>query len=172
MKQILGDSSVIDDSNSYYFARGHLSPDADFNTEMESDATYYYVNAVPQWQIINNGNFKYLETAVRDLAASHGTDFQIWTGPFDILELDDTDGDPVQIYLGLTQNEEVIPAPMSVWKVICELSTNKCVGVITSNNPYIDSFPNPICDDICNKISWIDFDVEDLPRGAVYCCTS
>lgn len=55
---------------------------------------------------------------MRDLAASHGTDFQIWTGPFDILELDDTDGDPVQIYLGLTQNEEVIPAPMSVWKVV------------------------------------------------------
>ncbi|KAB7502800.1 hypothetical protein Anas_11620 [Armadillidium nasatum] len=146
MKNILGDSSVIDDSNSYYFARGHLSPDADFNTEMESDATYYYVNAVPQ--VANYQQWKFQETAIRDLAASHQTDFQIWTGPYDILELDDTDGDPV----------------------ICELSTNKCLGVITSNNPYIDSFPDPICDDICNEISWIDFDVNDLTRGAVYCC--
>ena len=45
-------------SKSYYFARGHLSPDADFLTEMEADATYQYVNVVPQWQAFNNGNWK------------------------------------------------------------------------------------------------------------------
>lgn len=42
----------------YYFAKGHLAPDADFVTEAEQDATYYYINAVPQWQAFNNGNWK------------------------------------------------------------------------------------------------------------------
>lgn len=41
-----------------YFAKGHLAPDADFVLEAEQDATYYYVNAAPQWQAVNNGNWK------------------------------------------------------------------------------------------------------------------
>ncbi len=41
-----------------YMARGHLAPDADFVYESFQDATYYYFNAAPQWQSINNGNWK------------------------------------------------------------------------------------------------------------------
>lgn len=48
----------IDVSKSYYFARGHLAPDGDFVHVYEQNATYYFINVVPQWQAINNGNWK------------------------------------------------------------------------------------------------------------------
>lgn len=55
-------------STSLYFARGHLSPDADFIYDVQQDATYYFINAAPQFQAFNNGNWKACEGAVRSYA--------------------------------------------------------------------------------------------------------
>lgn len=43
----------------YYFARGHMAPDADFIDAASQDASYYFMNTAPQFQIFNNGNWKY-----------------------------------------------------------------------------------------------------------------
>ncbi|KAK7023466.1 hypothetical protein SK128_010671 [Halocaridina rubra] len=51
-------NQIIDPSQQLYFAKGHMSPDADFVTIAEQDATYYFINALPQWQAFNNGNWK------------------------------------------------------------------------------------------------------------------
>ncbi|MCL4130179.1 UNVERIFIED_CONTAM: hypothetical protein GTU68_032545 [Idotea baltica] len=169
MGDILGDSSVIDYSSSLYFARGHLSPDADFMTEMEMDATYYYINAVPQWQVFNNGNWKYTEMAVRDLAESHGTDFEIWTGPWNILELDDVNSNPVEIFLGLTEDENVIPAPLYIYQVIYETSSDRGRSHNRGQQPLRRELPAPWCTDpSAIRFSWIDFDVTDLSKGSTY----
>ena len=74
VKKILG-SNIIDGtaiiettaSGTNYFAKGHLSPDAGFVYNVQQDATYYFVNVAPQFQSFNNGNWKSLEYAVRDL---------------------------------------------------------------------------------------------------------
>ena len=72
---------IIDvSSGSNYMARGHLCPDAAFITQLEQDATYYFLNIAPQYQSCNNGNWKALEGAVRDYAASKGYDFDVYTG--------------------------------------------------------------------------------------------
>ena len=74
VKKILG-SNTIDGttiietsaSGTNYFAKGHLSPDAGFVYNVMQDATYYFLNVAPQFQSFNNGNWKSLEYAVRDL---------------------------------------------------------------------------------------------------------
>ncbi|CAL4098416.1 unnamed protein product, partial [Meganyctiphanes norvegica] len=56
--KLLGNDNLYDVHKQWWFAKGHMSPDADFVTEAEQDATYYYINALPQWQAVNNGNWK------------------------------------------------------------------------------------------------------------------
>jgi len=41
----------------YSFSRGHLIPNGDPIFKYEKDTTFYYINAVPQWQIVNGGNW-------------------------------------------------------------------------------------------------------------------
>ncbi|XP_069997205.1 uncharacterized protein [Penaeus vannamei] len=175
MKTLLGDedlaNTILNPGEQLYFAKGHLAPDADFVTEAEQDATYYYINAVPQWQVFNNGNWKYLEFATRDLAEAHGTDLTIYTGGWGVLTLDDINANPVEIYLGLTENKMVVPAPAVTWKVVYEESSSRAAAVVGVNNPHITTPPTPLCSDLCSSLSWIDFDVNDLAHGYTYCCT-
>ena len=41
------------------------------------EASYYYSNTAPQWQTINNGNWKDVEYTVRKLARETGRDLQV-----------------------------------------------------------------------------------------------
>ena len=41
------------------------------------EASYYYSNAAPQWQTINNGNWKDVEYTVRKLSRETGRDLQV-----------------------------------------------------------------------------------------------
>ncbi|XP_068226264.1 uncharacterized protein [Palaemon carinicauda] len=164
-------ANIIDFSKQYYFAKGHMAPDADFVTEAEQDATYYYINAVPQWQAFNNGNWKYLEYATRDLANERGTDFAIYSGSWGTLELDDVNGNPVEVYLGLSWKQKVVPAPALTWKVIHEEVSNRAIAIVGINNPHLTSNPALLCKDICSDVPWIDFDVTDLGHGYTYCCS-
>ena len=64
---------------------------------------------------------KYLEFRTRYLAEKKGYDIQVWTGPWGILQLDDVNNNPVDIFLGLYQGKAVIPAPLITWKVIIHI---------------------------------------------------
>jgi DNA/RNA endonuclease G (NUC1) len=43
------------------------------------EATYYYTNTAPQWQGINNGNWKDVEHTVRKLADKTSLDLEVRT---------------------------------------------------------------------------------------------
>ena len=70
METFYGLEDVIDISSSSqdWFSKGHLSPDAAFVYQREQDATYYYINAAPQFQSFNAQNWRFLEEGVRELA--------------------------------------------------------------------------------------------------------
>ena len=51
-----------------WLAKGHLAADAAFVYQIEQDATYYYINADPKFQSLNNQNWRYLEYGIREMA--------------------------------------------------------------------------------------------------------
>jgi len=51
---------------------------------------------------------KYLEMAVRDLAANSLSTFTVWTGSYGVTTLDDVDGNPVEIWLGRSSSGALV----------------------------------------------------------------
>lgn len=58
-------AKYIKDDGAHFLSRGHLTPKADFVYGVEQSATFHYINAAPQWQIFNGGNWVHIETSVR-----------------------------------------------------------------------------------------------------------
>jgi len=172
-KKMFGTDEAINSKKQNYFAKGHLAPDSDFVYGYQQDATYYFINAVPQWQAFNNGNWKALEFGVRDLAIAHDKDLDVWTGAMGVLEMPDKNNNPVQILLGKSYNKEKVPAPALMWKAVYEKSTDSGVAFVGVNNPYATELTDDlrICEDICDQVSWMDWKSEDWAHGYMYCCS-
>ncbi len=114
----MGSSSLADDYIDYdsglYLARGHLSPASDFVYNSFQDATFYYINAAPQWQNFNAGNWVEVENGIRSFVEDQGRDLVVYTGTNGVMELDDSDGDKVEIYLYPDDEGDRLPVPKSV----------------------------------------------------------
>lgn len=48
-------------TNTQYLARGHLAAKTDFIYATGQRATFFFINAAPQWQPFNAGNWNWLE---------------------------------------------------------------------------------------------------------------
>ena len=172
--RILGSAELakryLDPSKSFYLSRGHLAPDGDFVDAASQDMTYYYINCAPQWQAFNNGNWKALETAVRDLASGRMADYTIYTGTFGILTLADIQGRQKPITLAANGK---IPVPKYYWKVIHDPANGKATAVIGINNPYLATVTGAdvFCPDVCNQMKWIKFERTRMASGYTFCCT-
>ncbi|EFX85987.1 hypothetical protein DAPPUDRAFT_313567 [Daphnia pulex] len=180
VSDIVGSSTLgaqyIDTTKSYYFARGHLAPDGDFIDAGSQDATYYYINAAPQWQSFNNGNWKALEAGTRDLAISRVIDVVVYTGTFETLTLADVKGVQKPIYLAKDgNNNNVLPAPKYYWKVVHDPASNKATAFIGINNPHLTSVSGAdvFCTDVCSQVGWMSWSNRfDIPKGYMFCCTA
>jgi DNA/RNA endonuclease G (NUC1) len=51
-----------------FLARGHLAPAGDFALGAWQVLTYFYINAAPQWQSINDASWLTLEKFIRKMA--------------------------------------------------------------------------------------------------------
>merc|ERR1712180_259936 len=135
------DETIIETSSSGtdYFAKGHLSPDAAFVYNVLQDATYYFINVAPQFQSFNNGNWKALEMAVRDLGTKFGRDLVVTTGTHEVLEYPDKSNSPTDIYLA--RIESYVPAPKYYWKVVQDPETKTGAAFIGLNDPHTNVAP-------------------------------
>ena len=70
------------------------------------------MNVGPQWQCFNAGNWLNVENGVRYYIEDAGTDIDliVYTGSHGVLQLADTNGDMVDIYLVPETNQ--LPVPM------------------------------------------------------------
>ena len=106
-----------------------------------------YSNVVPQWQRINNGNWKTVEEGVRSSARRRGVTFQVYTGTFGIFKVNNK-----EVYLV----EDKIPVPEYLWKLILDTRTGESMAFVTINNPFISygTRSHDICTDLCDATRW------------------
>ncbi|XP_065212829.1 uncharacterized protein LOC135840304 [Planococcus citri] len=158
--------------NDSYLSRGHLAPDGDFLFASWQFATYLYINAAPQWQKINGGNWLTVEKFVRKLAIKLNTDLEVITGTSGVLELPDDKGKLQKIHL----NGNKIRVPEYFWKLVYDPQTSSGIGIITSNNPYLEKTATlKICKNICYENNWLNhnatIEFKDPSQGLTICCT-
>jgi len=169
IKTILGPKSAaayLDAKATKFLARGHLAPDADFAHSPHQLATYYFINAAPQWQSINAGNWLRTETNSRIVAAANKVDLSVVTGTLGVSKMVDDKGQQKEMYMG---GKSQLPVPEYYWKVLHNPQDDSCIAIVSTNNPFLKSAPKPICKDVCEKNGWPTYQ-NDLFKGYVYCC--
>ncbi|XP_044757423.1 uncharacterized protein LOC123315667 [Coccinella septempunctata] len=167
----LNSTEVIKNGNSsFYLSRGHLAPKADFLYGSQQNASFYYVNAAPQWEIINGGSWNMLEWKIRLYVANRGQDLQIITGTFDKLILEKYSPNPLYLYYNPPISSGV-PIPKFFWKIVYDPVIQKGVAFVGTNNPFLKKdgiyF---ICPDIMTSINWIKLNNKNVTTGFIYAC--
>ncbi|KRT84821.1 hypothetical protein AMK59_2322 [Oryctes borbonicus] len=164
---------ISENDNIYYLSRGHLTPKTDFIYGPHQDVTFHFLNAVPQWQLLNGGNWKILEKTLRDLASSRGIDLNIYTGISGILSFrHEKTGRSTELYLHLGDRRKRIPVPKFVWKIAYDSANNKGIAFVGVNNPYLNGNYSKvkICANVCFSASYLHFKKNYGKYGYVYCC--
>ncbi|CAG5093816.1 Protein of unknown function [Cotesia congregata] len=162
----------IHDRGNYFLSRGHLAAKLDFIFEAQQRATFYYVNTVPMWQNINDGNWEKIEKNVRNYASRRNRNLEVWTGSLGVLELEDFEGKMKKIYLNYHDEGRVaVPVPKLLFKVVYDRYRQAGVVFITVNNPHLNRLTGDyiVCEDICTEINFPEWDMR-TERGYSYCC--
>lgn len=154
--------------NCSFVSRGHLSPRADFIYEEWQDATFYYINAVPQWVKFNTGNWAAVESAIRQLASTLKQNIQVQTGTYQTVTLNDHDS------LTLT-SKNTIPVPLYVWKLIYDAVHHKAMVFVSFNFVTREAVVNSLCpqqsENLCEEYLWSFPNRKKVSKGLVYCCS-
>lgn len=150
LEKLFGKSSTFfDRSKSLYFARGHLTPNADFTTNDDQKTTYEIINAVPQWQCINQANWKTLETNIRTY--SENAKLDVYTGTFGVLKLKDNNNVEKEVYLG---SNERLRVPLIIYKIVINGQAESGAVFISVNNPHLTSKEFTYCRDQSAQFNW------------------
>jgi len=166
----LADKYVGDFDSGLFLARGHLAPNADFIFYSWMDATYHFVNVAPQWNIFNSGNWMYFENGCRDFAITRQLDLVVYTGTHGVCQLEDVDGEMVDIFL---YDGDRLPVPRYYWKILFDPQAGAGVAVIGVNNPHLTTLPpdyiicpaltdHPVLENIYHP--------EDIKKGYMWAC--
>lgn len=178
-EQTLGHTNISkffdDEKKSLFLVRGHLSPKVDFIFGSQQRATFWLINAAPQWQSFNSGNWERIEQGIRQMVADRSMVANIYTGTYGTLTYDNVNGEPSEIYFSRDQfNNSFVPVPKLFYKVVLNLESSLGVALIGVNNPFatIDEIDKDyvICDDVADQLKWIKWDRKNIVKGYTYAC--
>lgn len=145
-----------------YLARGHLLPYSDMVFRSWQRATNTYLNVVPEWQIINNGNWVKMEMKVQEKAAKLKKNLKIVTGGIGPLSMDGTE-------MKLNPNNKIF-VPAYMYKLVMDLESKQGIAFVVMNNPQarVNEF---LCTDICTLCGWSFPTRNDGTQGFLTCCS-
>lgn len=158
--EILGEEKAEEYLNKTFLARGHLTPDGDMVFVSWQWSTYYYINVVPQFQSINNGNWKHIESAIRTKAAQLQSDLTIFTGTYETLKLNNKK---------MTLERNALDIPKWTWKIVKDHASDSGIAFVTYNNPFATTITK-LCSDICDDYGWDWKERKNFSKGHTICC--
>ncbi|CAD7006238.1 unnamed protein product [Ceratitis capitata] len=175
-EQLGGDASkYFDSSKNVYLARGHLAAKADFDYGTEQRATFLFINAAPQWQVFNAGNWARIEDGVRAKVSKAQWYVDCWTGVYGVTTLANANGVQTPLYLAYDSNNNgLIPVPKLYFRVVIERTTKKGIVFIGVNNPHLTLAEIKkdyiLCTDVADKVDYVNWKPTDITAGYSYAC--
>ncbi|XP_075973002.1 salivary endonuclease-like [Anticarsia gemmatalis] len=158
-----------------FMSRGHLAAKSDYVFATGQRATFYFINAAPQWQPFNAGNWNSLEQNLRARIAAANYRTVIYTGTFRVTQLRNQNNRLVDIYL--VRNSNQIPVPLYFYKVVYDASRRQGTAFVSINNPYYTAAEVrslTFCTDRCrnnNAFNWLRWQPDRIDIGYSFCCT-
>ncbi|CAG9792043.1 unnamed protein product [Diatraea saccharalis] len=164
-------------TSTQFLARGHLTAKSDFVFATAQRASFYFINAAPQWQPFNAGNWNWLEQNLRARIGQAGYNTVIYTGTFGVTQLRDASGHLRNIFLHQSGNTPQVPVPMYFYKVAYDASRRLGTAFVSINNPYYtlaEVRSLQFCTDRCrnnNAFNWLNWQPDRIDIGYSFCCT-
>lgn len=173
--QARADYLVQDNASERFLARGHITARADFIFGAQQRASFYYINAAPQWQAFNGGNWERIETGTRSFVGNRNIVVDVYSGTFGVGRAADGNGVQRELFLDSNPNGlSRIPVPAIFYKVLHNRANNSgivFIGVndINTNLADIRNFYT-FCNDVSHLINWIGWDRQNIAVGYSYAC--
>ncbi|XP_065362077.1 uncharacterized protein LOC135955646 [Calliphora vicina] len=169
-------SPYFNDTIDVFMARGHMGAKTDFIFGSPQRATFLFVNVAPQWQSFNGGNWERVEDGVRKYVSNNSLTVDCYTGIWGIATLPDVNGTQRELYLSIDENNNgLIPVPKIYYRVVIDRATRQGIVLIGVNNPHASlqqiKEEYTVCEDIGEKIDWLQWNKEDLHKGYSYACS-
>ncbi|KAJ8727051.1 hypothetical protein PYW08_015448 [Mythimna loreyi] len=160
-----------------FLAKGHLAAKSDFVFASAQRATFFYINAAPQWQCINAGNWNKLEQNLRARIGFANYNTIIYTGTFGVMQLPGENDKPVDVFL-TEKRQGKVPVPLYFYKVVYDVKNLRGTVFITINNPHLplseaESMAQHFCEDQCHDnvdFDWLKWEPRRVEVGYSFCC--
>lgn len=169
------DSSMyFNETKSLFLSRGHLAAKADYIMGSPQRATFLFVNAGPQWQSFNAGNWQRVEDGVRTMVTQRQITVECYTGTYGVSTLPNKYGEPTELYLFENGAIKQIPVPKIYFRVVYEPITKRAIVLIGVNNPFLvlEEIRKDyiFCPDISSKVTYIGWNTTNIVKGYSYAC--
>ncbi|XP_033215923.1 uncharacterized protein LOC117172193 [Belonocnema kinseyi] len=160
-------------------ARGHLAPKVDFVYDSEQNTTFSYANCAPQWTSFNGGNWKHIETAVRNFVADNNLKVTIYTGVHGQMTLKDNKDKEQAVFLDIDENNKgYIRVPKFYWKIIYDPASLLAFAIVGVNDPFSKEITKDmfLCKDISDSpdAAWLTKSWntrKSISQGVSYACS-
>jgi hypothetical protein len=159
--------------------RGHLAPNADFALSSQRWATFYLLNANPQFHLLNKENWLGIEESIRGLTVNGQVN--IYTGTRGVLRMENLYDTEINVVLN-NVNEPFVPVPEYFWKIVVA-PNSKMYAFIGYNIPFgynngfnEEYFRQRFCNRSCLDLEfhWLPQQIrqnsKDHDNGYVHCC--